>query len=375
MHVLLEAAKKAEISLPEYLATPWFLAEFTATVEIIQRWHKKPIWKELEPSLVNPNHFTHTISKLRLAEHMEHLGHKVRITPRGKNASPDLIVQLYGVGSLLNIECYQPAKLSDESQISKKNLDKIVKHSMEKAKRQLPENTPGILAICGFNQPRKILATLKRTLEERLKKTERPNLCGILTLFSSVLYSRRKTGQRLTPMMNVDFVHNPSYFGRIIIGDEEPEDDPRLIKTPLKEIAEGKLLHENKISSKICIDSRTSTLAEMGGGFIKKNLKLVDKPAHKSRAVIHSRGILPLFEGKGNTNYLCGRCGIVLVKNAWKFSLSNIVIECPTCQSFNEFPKLKKIELPILGSVAFAKGDYYFRNWVVLIPGACLVGL
>ena len=104
-------------------------------------------------------------------------------------------------------------------------------------------------------------------------------------------------------------------------------------------------------------------------------LRVVDEHPPKSRSVIHSKGVLPLFKGKGNTSYLCGKCGTVLVQNAWKFSLSNIVIECPDCQSFNEFPKLTKIELPILGSVALAKGDYYFRDKVILQSGACLVGL
>ena len=374
LHVLLEAAQEAEKSLPEYLVAPWFLAEFKATVGVIRRWHKRPVWKELEPALVSPKHFTHTIAKLHLAEHLQRLGHKVRIVPKAKKASPDLMVQLFGIGSFLNIECYQPSKLAGESTISKKKLTKIVKTSMEKAKRQLSEKTSGILAICGFNQPRTTLEALKANIAERLQQTERPNLCGILTVFFSVLYRRSKDGQTLTPMMNVDFIPNPSYFGRLIISEDEVEDDPRLIMKSLKDIAEGKLLQEIEKPSKT--DAlRTPNAEKVVRRFRKQRLNLVKKPSHMSRAVIHSKDTLPLFKGEGNTDYLCGRCGAILAKHAWKFSISNVVVECPSCESFNEFPKLKKIELPIFGSVALAKGDYYFSHAVILRQGACLVGL
>jgi len=375
LHVLLEVAREAEKTLPEYLMTPWFLAEFKATVGVIQRWHKKPIWKKLELSLINPNHFTHTIAKLHLADHLQRLGHKVRIVPKGENASPDLLVRLFSTDTFLNIECYQPEKLSSESIMSRKELKRIVKHSMEKAKRQLPEKTSGILAICGFSQPKTTLENLKASITERLQQTERPNLCGILTVFFSVLYSRAKDSQRLTSMMSVDFVPNPSYFGRLIISEDEPKDDQRLIKKPLRDIAGGKLLQEIEKLSRVDVTFGPSKVEKVKRRFRKESLRLVKKPAHMSRAVIHSKGTLHLFRGEGNTNYLCGKCGAILAKCAWKFSISNIVVECPSCQSFNEFAKLKKIELPIFGSVALARGDYYFSEAVVLRRGACLVGL
>lgn len=375
LQVLLEAAQEAEKSLPKYLKVPWFLAEFVATVGIIRRWSKKPIWKELEPPLVDPNHFTHTIAKLHLAEHLQRLGHAVEIVPKGKNASPDLMVRLYGSDILLNIECYTPEKLVGESIVSKKELDKIVDRSMDKAKRQLPNNSSGILAICGFSQPKTKLETLKATIKGRLEQTERPNLCGILTLFFSVLYGRSEKGQQLTPMMSVDFVPNPSYFGRLIISEDEVKSDPRLIKKPLKDIGEGRLLQEVEEATEKKFSLASSEDNQVNRQFREERLGLIDKPPNMSRAVMHSKVALPLFKGEGNTNYLCGRCGMIIAKYAWKFSISNIVVECPSCHSFNEFPKLERITLPIFGSVALKKGDYDFNEAIILRRSACLMGL
>lgn len=375
LQVLLEAAHEAEKSLPKYLKTPWFLAEFVATVEVIRKWSKKPIWKELEPPLVDPNHFTHTIAKLHIAEHLQRLGHKVEIIPKGKDASPDLMVRLFGTDILLNIECYQPENLAGESIISRKEFDKIVDRSMDKAKRQLPQNTSGILAICGFNQPKTELELLKAIITGRLQQTERPNLCGILTLFFSVLYRRNEDGQMLTPVMSVDFVPNPSYFGRLIISEDEVKGDPRLVKKPLKDIGEGKLLQEVEEPSKVNVSLTSSKDEKVVRRCREERLRLVNKPPNMSRAVIHSKDVLPLFKGEGNTNYLCGQCGAILARYAWKFAISNVVVECPSCQSFNEFPKLEKIELPIFGSVALEKGDYHLDEAIILRRGACLIGL
>jgi hypothetical protein len=375
LQVLLEAAQEAEKSLPKYLRVPWFLAEFVATVEIIRRWSKKPIWKELEPPLEDPNHFTHTIATLLLAEHFQRLGHTVEIIPKGKNASPDLMVRLCDTDTILNIECYQPERLADESIISQKELDKIVDRSMEKAKRQLPNNSSGILAICGFGQPKKKLETLKATIKRRLELTERPNLCGILTIFFSVLYGRSREGQQLTPMISVDFIPNSSYFGRLIISEDEVKGDPRLIKKPLKDIGEGRLLQKVEEATEKKVSLASSEDNQVTRHSREERLGLIDKPPNASRAVMHSKVALPLFKGEGNTNYLCGRCGMIIAKHAWKFSISNIVVECPSCHSFSEFPELEQIALPLFGSVALEKGDYNLNEAIILRRGACLIGL
>lgn len=94
-HVLLDAAEETREKLSENIVVaPWFLAEFKATIEVIGRWKNYPKWKDIEPSLTDKDCFSHTVGKLRVAEHFMKSQHKVEIVPRGENASPDLKVPL-----------------------------------------------------------------------------------------------------------------------------------------------------------------------------------------------------------------------------------------------------------------------------------------
>ena len=113
LHVLLDAVEESSIKLSEnILVEPIFLAELKATLEVIHRWHDQPLWKEIEPSLETKTHFTHTISKLHVAEYFQRQGHKVELFPRGGKKSPDLKVQAIGsTQDWLLVECYQPQKL------------------------------------------------------------------------------------------------------------------------------------------------------------------------------------------------------------------------------------------------------------------------
>jgi hypothetical protein len=190
-----------------------------------------------------------------------------------------------------------------------------------------------------------------------------------------VLYRRIREGQTLTPIIYVDFIPNTSYFGRLIISGEEIKGDPRLIKKPLKEIAEGRLLQEINETSEIDVPATLAKDNQAARRSRQERLCLVDKPPNLSRAVIHCKVSLPLFKGEGNTNYLCGQCGVVIAEYAWKFSISNIVVECASCHSFNEFPELKPFALPVFGSVGLAKGDYDLYKPIILKRGAWFIGL
>jgi predicted RNA-binding Zn-ribbon protein involved in translation (DUF1610 family) len=39
--------------------------------------------------------------------------------------------------------------------------------------------------------------------------------------------------------------------------------------------------------------------------------------------------------GEGDTNYICGNCGNIILKNVIKGQIKNIVFECPTCGEYN----------------------------------------
>jgi len=347
LHVLLEVAKETRKSLPKAIVAPWFLAELKATLEVVRRWHDKPIWKEIEPSLVNSTHFTHTIAKLHIAEGLMSAGHKVEIIPRGENASPDLKVQaIGGTQDWIHIECYQPKVLQGRpSNISTEEAEKIVKQSMSKAKRQLGKKTPGIFAICGYNQSKTNLENLRRAVESRLQRTIRLNLCGILMATLDIVYKKNKIKTSFTPKISLEFVNNPSYFGRVDINTSMLKERERA-KSSFGNIREEKLI-------------------------------LIEVPTPKRRAVIYgeSNEVLPLFKGQGNINYLCGKCEAKLAERVWNLSISNLVVKCPYCQSYNDFPNLDIDNYPIKGRIAFAKQNFPFSQTLVLKQGICIVGL
>jgi phage FluMu protein Com len=378
LHVLLDAAQETKEKLIEnIIVAPWFLAELKATVEVINRWHNDPLWREVKPCLVNPTHFTHTIAKLWIAEHLKSMGHVVKIVPRGDDASPDLAVQaIGGLQDWVYIECYQPSQLNGGEKVTPKQMESIVKKAMKKAKTQLNVATPGILAICGFNQPKDVVEHLKRLATERLQKTDRQNLCGILLFMLRVLVRKTENGLSFTSIKYVDFIPNLSYFGRVEIESFTPTDDSNLIKEPLIDISTETLLHKpppnNEHTKKE--DFGHNTIPRMK--IIKEEkLRVIEKPAANTRVIFYSQTVEPLFIGDGNTNFLCGACGAILAQRAWKNSFSNIVIKCPSCQSYNEFQKIKEIRIQLLGTLAFQSGEYFMKSAVKLRRGACLIGL
>lgn len=378
LHVLLGAARETRNLLPKGIVAPWFLAELKATVDLIGRWHDKPIWKEIEPSLVNSTHFTHTIAKLHIAEHLMEEDHKVRIIPRGENASPDLMVQaIGGTEDWVNIECYQPKSFDGGSTVRRDQIEKVVKRSMKKAKRQLEKKTPGMFAICGFNQTRQTIENLKQMVVSRLQKTERSHLCGMIIMVLGIMYRKGKDGTSFTPTKTLEFILNPNYFGRVDVIAYTPKEDPRLIRGPLKNASTQDIFTQkiNRLS-----EARFAGLEpvakETTQAILKRSLEIIKEPAPKSRVIITTENnTLPLFGGEGNVTFLCGNCGAILVERAWKFSLSNLVAKCPSCQSYNEFPKLRLPEHPIKGSIAIMKGNYNFTATVNLRRGASLVGV
>jgi phage FluMu protein Com len=305
-------------------------------------------------------------------------GHKVEIIPRGENASPDLRVQaIGGTQDWVNIECYQPKIFDGGSTVEQKQIEMVIKRSMKKAERQLEKATPGIFAICGFNQTRQTLENLKEMILSRLQKTERSHLCGMIVMMLGIMYRKNKEHTSFTPTISFDFISNPNYFGRVDIDVSTPTDDLHLIKGPFTDVRTEDLFSQ-KIQklSEAHIASSESVPKETTQSIVEQRLKLVKEPEPKSCVIIYSENKnLPFFEGEGNINSRCSRCGAMLVKRAWKLSISNIILKCPSCQSYNEFPKLKLPEHPILGSIAIVKENYNFTGTVVLKKGAIIVGL
>ena len=47
----------------------------------------------------------------------------------------------------------------------------------------------------------------------------------------------------------------------------------------------------------------------------------------------------PLLEREGDTDYACGACEAVLVRNAWHWEVHNLVFRCPACGAHNQVAK------------------------------------
>ena len=375
LHVLLDAAEETKQKLSQnVVVAPWFLAEFKAALEVIKRWKDDPKWRDIEPSLKTKEHFTHTIGKLRIAEHFMKSEHKAEIVPRGKEASPDLRIQaIGGTQDWLYVECYQPKALTGEpKEIPESVLDKIVDRSMAKAKRQFEKKNPGIIAVFGYNQSRRHFETLKQRIINRLDETDRPYLAGVLLLNQSVLFKSSDEKISFTPILSVEFVSNPSYFGRIDIVSETISGD----LATLEDIDTDELLGR-KIDALAKRESVKPFPQQLHRKIKEIRLSLIEEPEPLSRTIIRSKNteIFPFFKGNGNINYFCGNCHAILAEHIWNISISNIVVLCPSCQSFNEFPKIEELKYPLKGTIAIEKGTYDFSRWVDLKQGVTLFGV
>ena len=66
-------------------------------------------------------------------------------------------------------------------------------------------------------------------------------------------------------------------------------------------------------------------------------LSIIPKPREGSRTVIESK-VIPAFRGEGDVDYLCGKCGATLAEKVRRGQIKNIVVHCPKCRQYNEFP-------------------------------------
>jgi len=67
-------------------------------------------------------------------------------------------------------------------------------------------------------------------------------------------------------------------------------------------------------------------------------LTIIPKPHEDSRTVIESK-VSPVFKGEGEVNYICGNCEAILAEKVHQGQIRNIVVRCPKCEQYNEFPE------------------------------------
>jgi len=70
---------------------------------------------------------------------------------------------------------------------------------------------------------------------------------------------------------------------------------------------------------------------------VKIKLAIISKPPEGTRTVIESNAS-PAFKGEGDSDYICGNCGAILAEKIRRGQIKNIVVRCPKCGQYNEFP-------------------------------------
>ncbi len=66
-------------------------------------------------------------------------------------------------------------------------------------------------------------------------------------------------------------------------------------------------------------------------------LTTIEEPPEGTRTVIESK-VTPTFKGEGDLDYICGGCGAIIAEKVRRGQIRNIVVLCPKCGKYNEFP-------------------------------------
>jgi DNA-directed RNA polymerase subunit RPC12/RpoP len=67
-----------------------------------------------------------------------------------------------------------------------------------------------------------------------------------------------------------------------------------------------------------------------------RKLKTIPEPKKGTQTVFASKTLPVIKSKKGNTTYLCCNCGAKLGETIIEGKFKNVVLKCPTCNSYNE---------------------------------------
>lgn len=72
----------------------------------------------------------------------------------------------------------------------------------------------------------------------------------------------------------------------------------------------------------------------------KVKLNITPNPLPNTRAVLEPAKNFkgPFFSGEGDIDYICGNCDHILAEGLKEGQIRNIVVRCPNCGMYNEFP-------------------------------------
>jgi len=385
--ILLDAGKQSIRTLPGAMREPWLVAELAAILDIVRIWKRDIVWKTVEPSLADPSGFSHLIAMLAVAEHFRNSGHRVELVPTGPNASPDLRIQAVGgKQDWVNVECYLPRVLGGKPvNLSKADAFKITREAMKKAKRQLNDGTPGVLAICMYNQPRTNLEPLRQSVRARFEKTSRVDFGGVVLLSQNNLVSNQGENMIFNPIYHVEFIQNPAYFMSVEFTSEDPP-EPTPSGPPVRPSLKG-IMIESIVNDIVVLRRQLGDVeeavvpADNNEGLeiphrVEK-LTIVKEPNQEEPVLtwINPNKASVFFEGQGNVDFVCGNCANLLAKRTWKPSCSKINLLCPVCKLYNAFPDTYPLIASKTQNIGLEPFTYPFDNTVFVKRGVCLFGV
>ena len=234
--VLLDAAERSLETLPKAIEEPWLLAELWHILRLMEKMKAGAMWRIIEPCLVDPTSFSHSVAILMMSHHFELGDFPVRLVPNRLEASPDLEVRTKGGNrSWVRIECYIPEALAGEPRrITKEDASRILNKTLRKSKRQLGSKRPGIVAICAYNQVPDYIGALKNVSRQRLSRISRHNLLGLI-IFSQNIIMTALDGQLVfLPRLHFEFIGNHSYRGPIKFSLDDSHNQHESTVTPVR---------------------------------------------------------------------------------------------------------------------------------------------
>jgi len=76
-----------------------------------------------------------------------------------------------------------------------------------------------------------------------------------------------------------------------------------------------------------------------GRKLARVNCRVTPEPQEGTRSIYRkdSSKIEPFIVGRGDVDYICGKCNNIIAKNVSQGQIAaDAVFQCPNCQSFNE---------------------------------------
>ena len=188
-----------------------------------------------------------------------------------------------------------------------------------------------------------------------------------------------------TSAVSLDFVPNPAYFGSVDVSSDVSDGSTGVglflseMREPVTEVIVNDfviLQQEMQRLSPPETDEATTTESKTLIQPKVEALHLLDGDP-KERVIFTWSGdsYTVLLKSEGNINFECGNCNAIIAEQIWRLSCSNIVVECPKCKLYNEFPPQDPAAFMKTSNIAIEASLYRCTSTILMKRGACLIGV